>query len=151
MRKRCYICPRVRHCRLPERAVREFILIKGFTKMSSFLYVFIGGGAGAVVRYGIGLLTQQWAERFPIATFLSNAGACLILGWVMATAARGEMDDRMRLLLATGFCGGFSTFSTFTAESWQLWHRGDTAALLVNLLFHPAVCWICFLAGFRGL
>ncbi len=102
-----------------------------------------------MVRYALALLTQGWALRFPAATLLANLGACLVLGWVLAAHGRGYLDDRLRLLLAVGFCGGFSTFSTFTAESWQLWQRGHLSDVLLHLLLNVVGCWICFLAGFR--
>ena len=104
--------------------------------------VFIGGGTGAVCRYAIGLMLTPWAFRFPYATFFSNILACLVLGVLTNYQLHGILPERNRLLLATGFCGGFSTFSTFTAETWQQWQNGQFVMLTVNIILNMTACWI---------
>lgn len=111
--------------------------------------VFLGGGVGSLCRYAIGLWMQPWQERYPAATLLANGLACLILGLVLGLHVAHGLPARWRLLLGTGFCGGFSTFSTFTAETWQLGQSGQYAAALVNVFLNLAVCMITFLIGWK--
>ncbi len=114
-----------------------------------FFLVFIGGGAGSVARFGIGFLVAGWQTRFPLATFLSNILACLALGMLAGFHLSGNLTDNRRLLLATGFCGGFSTFSTFTAETWQLFQNRQYNFVFFNVLSNFVVCWICFFLGLK--
>jgi len=113
------------------------------------ILVFIGGGTGAVCRYTIGWMLAPWAFRFPFATFLSNILACLVLGVLTGYQMQGALPERHRLLLATGFCGGFSTFSTFTAETWQQWQSGQPVLFGLNIFFNFTFCWIFFLLGLK--
>lgn len=115
------------------------------SSFTAFGLVFIGGGAGSMARYGIFLLLRPWHAHFPWATLAANALACLLLGMLLGAQA----SDWRRLLLATGFCGGFSTFSTFTAESWALWQQGQAGAALANMAGSLALCAVCLLLGLK--
>ncbi len=117
--------------------------------MFPFLLVFLGGGLGSLCRYGLVLLIQPWQSRFPWATLAANALACVVLGLVLGWQLQGQLTDRSRWLLATGFCGGFSTFSTFTAESWQLVQNGQMAFAILNVLGNLALCFLCLLLGLK--
>ncbi len=114
-----------------------------------FGLVFLGGGLGSICRYGLALLVQPWQPRFPWATLLANGLACLALGLLLGWQATGLLSDQRRLLLVTGFCGGFSTFSTFTAESWQLFQEGQPVAALVNVGGGLVLCLGCLLLGLK--
>ena len=82
-----------------------------------FLTVGFGGFAGSVLRYSLSLLGQRYSVTFPHGTLWANLGGCLILGAVSALAAKsGALSPNLRLLLATGLCGGFTTMSTFMYE-----------------------------------
>ncbi|MEO6759375.1 MAG: CrcB family protein [Saprospiraceae bacterium] len=118
-------------------------------QMLLFGLVFLGGGAGSVCRYGLALLAQPWQPRFPWATLAANGLACLTLGWLLGWHSGGLLSDQRRLLLATGFCGGFSTFSTFTAESWQLFQEGQTAAALTNVGLSLVLTFGCLFLGLK--
>ena len=92
----------------------------------------VGGGAGANARYWLGRLVAEWQLRrferveFPLATFLINVAGSVILGFC-AAAWLGHPDPARRnwyLLLGTGFCGGFTTFSTFSYETLKLMQDG---------------------------
>ena len=117
--------------------------------LSSFFLVFLGGGLGSMARYGLGLALQPWLPRFPLATLLANAAACLILGVLTSLSMRGLLDDPRRLLLATGFCGGFSTFSTFTNETWSLLQTGQTANAILNIFLSLVVCFLSLFLGMK--
>ena len=115
----------------------------------SFLLVFLGGGLGSLGRYGLALWLQPLARRFPWATLAANGLACLVLGCVLGLQLRTGLPASWRLLLATGFCGGFSTFSTFTAETWQLWQNGQAGLALINTAGSLTVCCGCLILGIK--
>jgi CrcB protein len=84
----------------------------------TFGLVGLGSMAGGVSRYGMTLLTQNVsAFSLPYGTLLSNLAGCLLIGVVTGLAGKGDLlSTEMRLLLATGFCGGFTTLSSFIYE-----------------------------------
>ena len=92
------------------------------------LLIFIGGGLGSLCRYGIGQLLP-YSGAFPWATFCINLLACFVLGFVLGWISRQAPDaplaNNMKWLLATGFCGGFSTFSTFSNETLTMIKAGQ--------------------------
>lgn len=107
----------------------------------NFLWVFLGGGLGSCLRYGIAEFSRDWfaaggrVSFGPIfATSLANLLACALLGYGLALASQGKLEPTQRLLLLTGFCGGFSTFSTFSAELVQLQSAGRMDLALLYLL-----------------
>jgi fluoride exporter len=83
----------------------------------NLLLIGLGGAAGSIARY----LTAQWLKNddgFPLGTFVANAAGCFLIGLLYGLAARNEwLTPGLRLLLATGFCGGYTTFSTFAFEN----------------------------------
>ena len=85
------------------------------------LMVGLGSMLGGVSRYGMSLLTQNVsAFSLPYGTLLSNLAGCLLIGVIAGFGDRTElMSTEMRLLLATGFCGGFTTMSSFVYELGQ--------------------------------
>lgn len=100
----------------------------------AFFWVFIGGGLGSISRYGIARLMGPQHYSFPWATILANLLACLILGFLVALNAKGQLRPNLPFLLMTGFCGGFSTFSTFAYESFFLFQNGQTGAAFINII-----------------
>jgi len=88
--------------------------------LSSFLTVGCGGFVGSMLRYALSLLGQRYSVIFPHGTLWANFLGCLILGVVSALASKTEvLPPTARLLLATGLCGGFTTMSTFTYETFK--------------------------------
>ncbi len=85
-----------------------------------FIVVGAGGFIGSALRFGLSLLGQRFSLTFPHGTLWANLLGCLVLGVVTALAAKTEvLSPTMRLLLATGLCGGFTTMSTFTYEMFK--------------------------------
>lgn len=96
----------------------------------------IGGGAGAALRYAVGrLIGAHWGAAFPLATLLINLLGAFILGAVMAAALeRSALSATARLALGPGFCGGFTTFSSWMVDSYGLLAAGKLGAVAANLL-----------------
>jgi len=111
-------------------------------------WVFLGGGLGSITRYMIGrILAQNGA--FPWGTFAANAVACLLLGYLLGLELRSPMPSSWRLLLITGFCGGFSTFSTFAAEYYSLLRAGEITLFFVYIGSSLLTGLLCVFLGMR--
>ena len=116
----------------------------------NFILVFIGGGLGSICRFGISLFMKNQGYVFPMATLLANALSCIVLGTLVGwTIKNGNTSDVQKYLLMTGFCGGFSTFSTFTNETFQLLQDGNLAFAFGNILVSLIVCLICIFIGIK--
>lgn len=103
----------------------------------AYLAVGLGSGLGSVLRYGVSLLSQAaLGGYFPWGTLFVNVlGSCLI-GWLAATISRfphGQLAPLQPLLVA-GFCGGFTTFSLFSLETWHLVQIGRPGIALVYIV-----------------
>ena len=103
---------------------------------SLLLYVFLGGGIGSVVRYALGHFLKQ-VISFPLATLLANVLAALLIGALAASSIRQQ--PAAWSLLAIGFCGGLSTFSTFSFENVQLLQQGQWAWAALNIVLSIAL------------
>ncbi|MFK8055989.1 MAG: fluoride efflux transporter CrcB [Saprospiraceae bacterium] len=101
----------------------------------SYLAIFLGGGLGSLARYGLARWAINTGKELLWGTLAANVLACLILGYLAYGASQESYSPTTRLLLATGFCGGFSTFSTFSLEAFSLLQSGRTglAVLYVGL------------------
>lgn len=102
----------------------------------NWLLVFVGSGLGGVSRYGLALLLPPVAlERgeIPWATLLANVLACIVLGTGIGLASKESLSRPLQLMLLTGFCGGFSTFSTFALELVAMGEEGHGGVALLYL------------------
>jgi len=115
----------------------------------NFIYVFIGGGLGAMLRYFITKVTPATSSGFPLATFLTNMLACMLLGMLLGYLGEKSLSLRTQLLFITGFCGGFSTFSTFSAETFRLFENGNSAVALVYIAVSVVVSLIGIYVGLK--
>ena len=117
--------------------------------MISYVLVFFGGGLGSICRYGIAHLLAEYDLNFPLATLLANALSCILLGLLAGLSLRGQVSDTYKFMLMTGFCGGFSTFSTFTNETFSLLQSGHLALGLLNVGGSLRLCLVCIYLGVR--
>ncbi|CAN5372987.1 fluoride efflux transporter CrcB [soil metagenome] len=100
----------------------------------NILLVFVGGAVGAPSRYLLdSYVRSRTGGRFPYGTLLVNIVGCLLLGLLAGATASGNLSAHAQLLLGTGFCGGLTTFSTFSVEAVELiqHRRGPAAAVYV--------------------
>jgi CrcB protein len=113
----------------------------------------LGGLTGSVARYWIAGLVQRAAgSNFPAGTLTVNILGSFVIGVVMALALeRGMLGENTRLLLTTGFCGGFTTMSTFSYETLALVEAGQAASALANVAASLVACvgavWVGQLVG----
>ena len=102
--------------------------------MKHALLVFVGGGFGSVARYFLGKWFNNIENAIPYGTMLSNVLGSLLIGIVLGYLGKtGNMSQSQSLLLATGFCGGFTTFSTFGLETFNLAKEGQWLASFGNV------------------
>lgn len=109
--------------------------------------MFIGGGLGSLCRYGIATAMSQF--DFPYATLLANVLACVILGFMAGYCLKNDVSSSIRLLIMTGFCGGFSTFSTFTYETFSLLQQGKMIWVLTNIIGNLLLCLCAIYVGIK--
>ncbi|NLP58938.1 fluoride efflux transporter CrcB [Lutibacter sp. B1] len=114
----------------------------------SFL-VFVGGGLGSVARYLLGKWLNNIESAIPYGTMLSNILGSFLIGLILGYLAKtSNVSDSQSLLLATGFCGGFTTFSTFAYENHLFLKNGDFLSFIPYTL---GSLILAFLAVFLGL
>jgi len=105
-----------------------------------FLVAF-GGLLGSVARYLVAVLfAAQFTSSFPLATFTVNISGCFIIGILFALSDRGNiLSPEWRIFLTTGFCGGFTTFSTFSYESIKLMQDGEFFYVGLNVVLSVVI------------
>jgi CrcB protein len=110
--------------------------------MGSILYIALGGAAGAFLRYWSGIAASfLFGKRFPMGTLFVNVAGSFIIGLAASAIASGRLDAHpLNDVLMLGFCGAFTTFSTFSLDTFRLCRRGRMAAAWGNLILSMVLC-----------
>lgn len=118
-------------------------------RVENFLLIGLGGFIGANMRYWVtGWIADRLGQTFPWGTFVVNASGAVLLGMFIGWSAQHiTLDPRVRMLVAVGFLGAYTTFSTFANESALLFESGDILGMLSNILGTNLVCVIGALLG----
>ena len=118
--------------------------------MQAFLLVGLGGAIGAALRYGTSLVVGHlWRDSFPLATLLINIlgslAMGLLVGWLARTLPPGQ--NEIRLFVAVGVLGGYTTFSAFSLDVMTLIERGDVILAVIYVLCSVVLCVLALLLG----
>lgn len=118
--------------------------------MKHVLFVGLGGAAGSILRYLAGMVTvKYYSASFPLATFVVNVAGCFIAGLIFGWIPQETSDAQsLRLLLITGFCGGFTTFSAFALENLRMLTSGNTVTAIFYMV--TSIC-VGLFAAWLGL
>lgn len=119
----------------------------GAISLTQAAAVALGAAAGALLRWWAGMQFNAVWVGFPLGTLMVNALGGLLIGVALVWFARSP-DDWWRLLLVTGFLGGFTTFSSFSAESLGLLQRGALVLALLHSLAHLLGSLACTALGY---
>jgi fluoride exporter len=107
----------------------------------SWLAVAIGGALGSVTRYGVALLLPTAPGKFPWATFCVNLLGSFLIGVAYVVIVQKQiLSPEIRLWIMTGFLGGFTTFSSFSLETMQLWQQGELTLALLYIIGSMICC-----------
>lgn len=118
--------------------------------LTGFLIVFLGSGLGGACRYGLSNLIQDHVGPglFPWGTFAVNMLGCLLIGLLYGLVDRGSfLSPELRLLATVGFCGGFTTFSTFAHENYLLFGSSGLPTVALYAVASMIVGFGCVWAG----
>lgn len=104
--------------------------------MKNILYIFLGGGLGSILRYAISKLFVTDKSSFPWSTLIANFIGCFIIGIVLGWFINNNKQySDLYVFLSIGFCGGLTTFSTFSVEGLIYLKNGDLLIFITYLLF----------------
>mgnify|MGYP002801095064 CR=1 FL=1 len=113
--------------------------------MAGFVCVGLGGALGAMLRYAISLI--PFKGGFPVLTLITNVLGALAIGMIAGAAARRGLPQNAVLFLKTGVCGGFTTFSTFSLEAYNLLEQGHVKASVLYIILSVTCCLAGVAAG----
>jgi fluoride exporter len=127
------------------RAKRGVVAVETWTKV---LVLSIGGTLGVNARYWLGAWINRWASpQFPWATVAINVSGSFLIGFLAVALSRWMPHPNVRLLVITGFLGGYTTFSTFENDALTLWERGERILMAANLIGSVAIGFGAVLMG----
>lgn len=103
--------------------------------VKNLLLVAVGGAVGSVLRYLTAVFVNKYFQSvFPWATLITNVIGCFLIGLFLGQLQKnGLVDSGLKFLLVTGFCGGYTTFSTFGQENISLFQSGNSGLALLYL------------------
>ncbi|MCG8572776.1 MAG: fluoride efflux transporter CrcB [Spirochaetes bacterium] len=104
--------------------------------MTRLLMIFIGGGVGATLRYGISIFCTKYFSFFPIGTLIVNLLGCFLIGFLTETFSYRIVSTELKLAILTGMLGALTTFSTFGLETYHLFKQNNLILAVSNVLFN---------------
>ena len=115
----------------------------------AYLWIALGAVVGASARYFIsGYIARNLSATFPYGTLVINVTGSLLLGFLLILGSeRVLLDPRWRLLVAIGFCGSYTTFSSYAFESFAYMEQGQWLMMASNILANNALCLAAVVAG----
>lgn len=117
--------------------------------MKDLLLIFAGGGLGSVARFFTGKVAGTiLPSNFPYGTLASNVLSSLVLGLFLGSSLSKIENDSWRFFIAIGFCGGFSTFSSFSNETFELLRNGEMLPAGINIVGNVIICLLMIGAGY---
>lgn len=115
--------------------------------MKALVWVGLGGGLGSIIRYSIGLAFQKFT--FPFSTLLVNVLGSFLIGILFAwTQKNTTLDHWVYLLGISGFCGGFTTFSTFSLDTLLLLEKNNLHLAFLNVFLSVGICLGAVASGY---
>ena len=108
----------------------------------------LGGALGTVARYWLGGVAQRYSDAFPYGTLTINVTGSLILGFLARYLTQTPASPELRAALTIGFCGGFTTFSTFSYEAARLMEDGSTSRAITYMAASVLLSLAAMFAGF---
>lgn len=117
--------------------------------MIKWVYLVLGGVGGTVCRYLLsGAVYQVFGASFPYGTFVVNVSGCLFIGFLSVLSdEKLILSPEFKFLLMAGFCGAFTTFSTFMLETGNLLKDGETVRALSNVVLSVVIGFLAFRLG----
>jgi len=113
-----------------------------------YLLIAVGGAAGSVLRYLVGRAVQATSTSgFPIGTMVVNVTGCFLIGILLRQFLNMQISAELRALLVVGFCGGFTTFSTFSGETVGLIEGGEYGRAATYVILSVTLCLVATFAG----
>ncbi|HRI27653.1 MAG TPA: fluoride efflux transporter CrcB [Chitinophagales bacterium] len=117
--------------------------------MTDYILVFAGGGLGSMARFLLSQYNATTLTILPLGTIAANIASSFILGLVVGLFSGGtDIPPSWRVFIAVGFCGGFSTFSTFSFETFYFIKTGQPLYALLNVVCNLMFCIMGVYAGF---
>ncbi len=118
--------------------------------MSTIFFIFIGAGLGGVLRYGISnSVYLLFDQRFPFGTLIVNVSGCFLMGllFVLLLNRFHQMGSELKALLLVGMLGGYTTFSSFSIETINLFENGEGVSAILNIFLSIGACLVATWIG----